>query len=88
MNRRQLKCTLQHKSLRGIQQEATTTMNVWYPPFDMQMKGNLTEKTVTCSAIAHPKPVFYYRIGKSGTNIKMAELDDFHRDPTSGTGQF
>jgi len=83
MNRRQLKCTLQHKSLRGIQQEATTTMNVWYPPFDMQMKGNLTEKTVTCSAIAHPKPVFYYRIGKSGTNIKMAELDDFHRDPTS-----
>lgn len=87
MNRRQLKCTLQHKSLRGIQQEATTTMNVWYPPFDMQMKGNLTEKTVTCSAIGHPKPVFFYRIGKSGTNIKMAEIDDFHRDPTSGSGR-
>lgn len=68
----QYRCEMTHPALREEKkQDVMATINVHYPPHSLQMAGNRTAKTITCNAIANPPPLYYYKIGRAGTLVKI-----------------
>ena len=71
-----------NEALREVK-KATKQIQVHYPPYDVQIKGNRTEHTVKCSAKANPKPKFFIQIGKKGQKIEIDREDGkYFLDPS------
>jgi hypothetical protein len=69
-------------ALREVK-KATKQIQVHYPPYNVQIKGNRTEHTVKCSAKANPKPKFFIQIGKKGQKIEIDREDGkYFLDPS------
>jgi hypothetical protein len=71
-DKNQYRCEMTHPSL-DQKMEKVATINVHYPPHSLQMRGNRTEKTITCSAIANPPPTYYYKVGRTGSFSKIED---------------
>jgi hypothetical protein len=71
MDQSQYRCEMTHPALRGVIEETSKTLTVHYPPYDLVMRGNITEKTITCMAKSNPLPTYYYKIGKVGSVMKI-----------------
>lgn len=76
-------CEQRHEALRGEVEKATKQIEVHYPPYDVEIKGNRTEHTVKCTAKAKPKPTFFIQIGKNGQRIEIDRKDGkYFLDPS------
>ena len=79
LDKNQYRCVMQHPAVKQ-KSETDFTLNVHYPPHSIQMSGNRTEKTITCSSIANPPPTYYYQIGRTGKPIKIGNGSDTYCD--------
>ena len=74
LDQNRYRCQMSHPALREEKfRETEKVLRVHYPPHSLQISGNRTSRMITCNAIANPPPEYFYKIGKSGTLVKIAD---------------
>jgi hypothetical protein len=74
LDKNRYRCQMSHPALREEKfRETEKVLRVHYPPHSLQISGNRTSRMITCNAIANPPPEYFYKIGKSGTLVKIAD---------------